>query len=51
MRDATADLGHYKAQLTQSFAVSAVYQPVINPGYDRDRRPIQFFALRAHAAF
>jgi len=42
---------YYKAQLTPNFAVSAVYQPVINPGYNRDRGPIQFFALRAHAAF
>ncbi len=42
---------YYKAQLTTNFAASAIYQPVINPGFNADRGPIHFFAFRLHAAF
>ena len=42
---------YYRARLNQNFAVTGTWQPVINPGYNRARGPIQFFALRTHAAF
>jgi high affinity Mn2+ porin len=42
---------YYKAQVTSYFAVSAIYQPVINPAYNQDRGPIHFFGCRIRAAF
>ncbi len=41
----------YKAQLTPNFALSGIYQPVVNPAYNVDRGPIHFFGFRIHAAF
>lgn len=34
-----------------SFTLSPDYQFVVNPGYNKDRGPIQFVALRFHAQF
>jgi high affinity Mn2+ porin len=34
-----------------SFTLSPDYQFVVNPGYNKDRGPIQFIALRFHAQF
>ncbi len=34
-----------------SFTLSPDYQFVVNPGYNKDRGPIQFVALRFHAKF
>ena len=42
---------YYKAQLTPNFALSGIYQPVINPAYNQDRGPVHFLGFRIHAAF
>jgi high affinity Mn2+ porin len=42
---------YYKLQLSEALAVSAIYQPIINPAYDRDRGPVQVFSARLHVAF
>jgi high affinity Mn2+ porin len=45
-----ADL-YYKLQVNELLSVSAIYQPIINPGYNQDRGPIQVFSARLHVAF
>ena len=42
---------YYSAQLAKGIALSADYQRVVNPGYNRDRGPANVFALRFHGAF
>jgi high affinity Mn2+ porin len=42
---------NYKAQLTANFALSGIYQPVVNPAFNQDRGPIHFFGIRVHCAF
>ena len=42
---------YYKAQITSSFFVSADYQFVNNPAYNKDRGPVHVFALRGHIEF
>jgi high affinity Mn2+ porin len=42
---------YYKAKLTKSFYLSADYQFVSNPGYNKDRGPVNVFALRGHIEF
>ena len=42
---------YYKVQLSEALAVSAIYQPIINPAYNRDRGPVQVFSARLHVAF
>lgn len=42
---------YYKAQLTDEIALSGVYQPIVNPGYNRDRGPVHVFSARVRVAF
>ena len=42
---------YYKLQLSEALAVSAIYKPIINPAYNRDRGPVQVFSARFHVAF
>jgi high affinity Mn2+ porin len=40
--------GHYNAQITSGVSLAADFQHVWNPGYNRDRGPINVFGLRVH---
>lgn len=42
---------YYRAAVTREVSLSAHWQPVINPAYNRDRGPIQIFTGRLHVAF
>ncbi len=42
---------YYAAQLFQHIVLSADYQFVNNPGYNKDRGPAHIFALRGHIEF
>ena len=39
-----------RLQLTEFFEVSAIWQPVLDPGYNRDRGPVQVFSLRVRVS-
>jgi high affinity Mn2+ porin len=41
----------YRLALTDMVALGVNYQPIINPGYNRDRGPAHVFTARAHVAF
>jgi hypothetical protein len=41
----------YSFGLTKALSVSVDYQRIANPGYNRDRGPVDVFALRLHAEF
>lgn len=41
----------YKFRLTPSFWLTADYQFIMNPGYNRDRGPVHVFAGRLHVDF
>jgi high affinity Mn2+ porin len=42
---------YYRAQLSDAFALSAIYQPIVHPAYNRDRGPIHVFGGRFRVAF
>lgn len=42
---------YYALRLGEHFTVSADYQYVANPAYNRDRGPVSIFAVRVHAEF
>jgi high affinity Mn2+ porin len=42
---------YYKLQLHQYFSISADYQFINHPGYNKDRGPVQVFGIRGHVAF
>lgn len=42
---------YYKLQIHQYFSVSADYQFIQNPGYNKDRGPVHVFGIRGHVAF
>jgi len=42
---------YYKVRLADYLSLSAMYQPIINPGYNRDRGPVHVFTGRFHVAF
>ena len=42
---------YYKAQIASSFFISADYQFVNNPAYNKDRGPVHVFAIRGHIEF
>lgn len=42
---------YYKAYLAENVALSAIYQPIVNPGYNQDRGPVHVFSGRLHVAF
>ena len=42
---------YYKLQINELLSLSAIYQPIIDPAYNRDRGPVHVFAGRFHVAF
>lgn len=42
---------YYNAQLTKTFWLTLDYQFVKNPGYNKDRGPVNTFGIRSHVAF
>jgi high affinity Mn2+ porin len=42
---------YYKVQLSEALSISAIYQPIVNPAYNRDRGPVQILSARFHVAF
>ncbi len=42
---------YYRCSLTSSIALIGTYQPVINPGYNQARGPVNIFTGRVHVAF
>jgi high affinity Mn2+ porin len=42
---------YYKLQINDLMAISAIYQPIVNPAYNRDRGPVNVFSWRFHVAF
>jgi high affinity Mn2+ porin len=42
---------YYRLTVSKEVALSAHYQPVINPGFNQDRGPIHVFTGRLHVAF
>ena len=42
---------YYSAQVIKNVTLSADYQRVLHPGYNRDRGPANVFALRLHGGF
>lgn len=42
---------YYNALLTKFFSLSIDYQFVNNPGYNKDRGPVNAFAVRGHVSF
>jgi high affinity Mn2+ porin len=42
---------YYRVQITGAMALSGVYQPIVNPGYNRDRGPVHVFSARFRVAF
>ena len=42
---------YYKAQVTSSLFISADYQFVNHPAYNKDRGPVNVFAIRGHIEF
>ena len=46
-REKVAEL-YYSADLGAGFALTADVQRVANPGYNKDRGPVSFYAVRLH---
>jgi high affinity Mn2+ porin len=42
---------YYKARLSDEVSVSALYQPIVNPGFNQDRGPVHVLSGRFHVAF
>lgn len=42
---------YYNFRLADWASLSAIYQPIVNPGYNRDRGPVHVFSGRLHVAF
>jgi len=42
---------YYRCQITPEMALSGIYQPIINPGYNQDRGPVHVFSARFRVAF
>lgn len=42
---------YYKAKLASSLFLSADYQFVVNPAYNKDRGPVHVFSIRGHIEF
>jgi high affinity Mn2+ porin len=42
---------YYKLRLTDHISMSAIYQPIVNPGYNQDRGPVHVVSGRVHVAF
>jgi len=39
---------YYSFQLTKDISLSATYQHIINPGYNKDRGPVDVLSARMH---
>ncbi len=50
---ATEDIleAYYRFQVVKPLSLTADYQFVANPAYNRDRGPVSIFAVRAHLQF
>lgn len=42
---------YYRARITKGLELSADHQRIWNPGYNADRGPVSFWALRVHAEY
>jgi high affinity Mn2+ porin len=42
---------YYKLSLADNVSFSGIYQPIVNPGYNRDRGPVHVITGRLHVAF
>jgi high affinity Mn2+ porin len=42
---------YYQVRLTEALSVAALYQPIVNPGYNQDRGPVHVVTGRVHLAF
>ena len=42
---------YYRAKLDERISLGVNYQPVFDPGFNRDRGPVHIFTGRAHVAF
>jgi high affinity Mn2+ porin len=42
---------YYRAVFADHFGLSVIYQPIVNPGYNRDRGPVNVFSGRLQASF
>jgi high affinity Mn2+ porin len=42
---------YYTFHVADYIAASGIYQPIINPGYNRDRGPVHVFSGRVKVAF
>jgi high affinity Mn2+ porin len=42
---------YYKVRFADNLSFSVLYQPIVNPGYNRDRGPVHVFTGRLHLAF
>jgi high affinity Mn2+ porin len=42
---------YYKFSLSDLLAISGIYQPIVNPGYNQDRGPVHVFSARVAAKF
>jgi high affinity Mn2+ porin len=42
---------YYRASLTREISAGVNYQPIVNPGFNRDRGPVHVFTGRVHVAF
>lgn len=41
----------YRAAISREVSLGVNYQPIVNPGFNRDRGPIHVFTARVHVAF
>jgi high affinity Mn2+ porin len=42
---------YYKFQVSELLSFSGIYQPILNPGFNRDRGPVHVLSARVHVAF
>jgi high affinity Mn2+ porin len=42
---------YYKLRIGDFISAAAIYQPIFNPAYNRDRGPVHVFSARVHVAF
>jgi high affinity Mn2+ porin len=42
---------YYKLQINEMISFSGIYQPIVNPAYNKDRGPVQVFSGRLHIEF
>lgn len=42
---------YYRLRIHENLSLAAIYQPIVNPGYNHDRGPVHVFTGRAHVSF